>query len=258
MSNNKKNIDNYKNLGQTQIYLFFVCTLLFFVSFTGFNIYQRSFENHFTFIAIISLLLFAYLYLILYLLSGRDIICGQPNANVAFFSTVFPYTFIYLIGIVMLETFPGWIRGFANTFGMTIAKMAGLSNFITENNIVNPSGDKTKDVISQIYNDPITLFNELTLDNYNLTDKGTVEWPQVQNLINKNIIKVLTTENKVELAKFIYIKQYVSYFIWYLLLGIITILVSINHLINHESCLNNSIDSNEFRNYLSKSFENAD
>ena len=114
-------------------------------------------------------------------------------------------------------------------------------------------------IISQIYNDPITLFNEITLDNYN--DKnGQVSWPQVDNLqtegiINLGLDKDITKEG---LAKFIYIKQYVSYFIWYLLLGIITILVSINHLINNENCLNHSVDSNEFRKYLTKSFENAD
>ncbi len=259
---NNKNIDNYKNLGRTQIYLYFVFTLIFFVAFVGSNIYIQNYENHSVFIIIFSLLLFAYLYMILYFLSGREIICGKPNTNVAFNSTIFPFTFIYLIGTVMLETFPGWIRGFANTFGITISNMSGLSDFINDKNLLNDkTTTNTKNILSQIYNDPLTLFNEITLDNYSVDkNNGNITWPQVDNLVNEKIINLGSDSNNTKkgLAKFIYIKQYVSYFIWYLLLGVITILVSINHLINNENCLNNSVDSNEFRKYLSKSFENAD
>ena len=46
----------------------------------------------------------------------QDFICGTQNTSLAFYATLFPYVFIYVLGMLFISVFPGWLRSFSNTF----------------------------------------------------------------------------------------------------------------------------------------------
>ena len=49
--------------------------------------------------------------------------------NLAIISSLYPFSFIFLLGISLLELFPGWIRGFSNTIGMWCINLGGFKEF---------------------------------------------------------------------------------------------------------------------------------
>ena len=52
----------------------------------------------------------------------------QPGR--AFFNTLYPITFIFVEVAMLLEAFPGWVRVFSNTFGMSAARLFGIEDII--------------------------------------------------------------------------------------------------------------------------------
>ena len=254
--------EDYKKIGKNSIYIFFwiifVICLMKCISDTYIKdgsqfIDYKLFNNQKNTIMIVSLLLFFFLFFTNLELSSNDLICGNRNIKVAFMSTFIPFLFIYVLTmIIIILILPGWVRIFSNTFGLTIAKMCYPTLI---KNIFQQSGDKSLQ-FQQLYNDPYVYLNEIELSkieieeqitesnesdevkkDYNITNLGGLDFlpdnikSQLFDIPSKNI----NNNNLYDLMKFLNLKDTIGYFIWITLIGMITILISLNYLLT-ESC----------------------
>lgn len=244
----KKKSDN-SNIGDLEFYILITGTIILFMVLAN----ALDVNSGFTFLPIIYTAVYGcFLFVSLLFISGNEKICGKRNINLAWNSGVFPFSFVFLVGVLLLETFPGWLRGFANTIGVNIVGFMGYDKHIKEN-ILNENEGKT---LQYIYKDPIPLFNELTLDTYMKDQEGKISWEQLTgaNSVFKDVIKGnIEVSNMEILANHIKNKNLISYMIWYILLGTITLFMSINNMISDKRCATTTRDEAEFNKAFSKS-----
>ena len=201
-----------------------------------------------------------------------------------------------------MEVFPGWLRIFSNTFGISAAYMFGIKKIIkdifSESNKeyllknIQASGNNGEPInfqfmktVDLIYNDPLPIINEMDLVTVDTTvnisvsdyesnavkkqqfdaipgpestikDENDVEFKQKQTkkweawelLKQKSILpnKIGGSEDEIQdnktlsilkdkLLMALNIKRDVGYFLWYFLVGIITVQASTNTVLS-ESC----------------------
>lgn len=260
--------EEFKQSAKTTVKKFVVFILIFvtikcIVDFNYFKSYMSSFSIKIFF----SLFLFFYLFVNNLVLTKNSIICGTKNQKIAFFSTFFPYIFIYVLGVVTISILPGWVRSFSNTFGLTIAKMCGLSDLI-ESLFTNQNKEKIQQLkdgetpnikknvlIEKVYNDPDTLINELTTNNISYNGKDII-WPDFQEVLEQYIPKsaLFSEDSDLEKTKekmigYINIKDTIGEYIWLFILSLLTILVSQNHLLS-QNCSSTDKDNSNFQDYL--------
>ena len=162
--------------------------------------------------------------------------CNNPsNVGTAAVATIIPWVVIFGLLNLLLTIFPGWLAAFSNTIGYAVASIIGVSSLFTEKllNVGNPPNRDALKVIQNILSDPSTIINTLTdenvLDFWNKSVK--VE------LFNGNL-EIITNVNDLnsplfyELKKYIMLKNLVSYFIWYLLTGILITSISYNYMLS--------------------------
>jgi hypothetical protein len=134
--------------------------------------------------------------------------------------------------------FPGWLAAFSNTIGYAVASIMGVSSLFTEKllNVDNQNGTRdTLKVIQNILGDPSTIIN--TLNDENIKDFWNKSVSQGVNLFKTDFepIEDETANNNplfYELKKYIMLKNLVSYFIWYLLTGILITSISYNYMLS--------------------------
>ena len=147
----------------------------------------------------------------------------------------------------------GMVTGICNTIGVNIVGFMGYDKHIKEHILKNEDKESH---LEYIYKDPIPLFNELTLDTYMKGENGEISWEQLtgndsvfhrvikdKNSIGENNMKIL--------ANHIKNKNLISYMIWYILLGAITLFMSINNMISDKRCATTTRDETEFNKAFS-------
>ena len=161
--------------------------------------------------------------------------CNSPsNVGTAAIATIIPWVLIFGLLNLLLTMFPGWLAAFSNTIGYAVASIVGISSLFTEKllNVGTPPNKDALKVIQNILSDPSTIIN--TLNNEN-----------VLNFWNKSVdvklfkdgfepIDNVNANNSplfYELKKYIMLKNLVSYFIWYLLTGILITSISYNYML---------------------------
>lgn len=250
----------------TIIFFWITLVLIFLKTLFDYQCYKASAQYSNIILGIFSAFFFVFLYINNVKFTEDEMVCGKKNMKIAFIHTFIPYIFIYLLGIIILNIFPGWVRSFANTFGLSIVKMRGLGDTIEkwlgEKN-TNSENKKFLILIERIYNDPDVLINELYVDDAQFDESGNITW-NVFEMVDRNIkgngqqSDNITPEEqknkqkiKRELIGFINIKNTIGQYIWALLLSIITILTSRNALLN-ESCYdgNSSKYDSNYQNYI--------
>jgi len=136
------------------------------------------------------LILFVYLILIFLgcysiNLALSESLCGSYQFSSAFIYTLFPWAIVFGIMIMLLESFPGWLAPFSNTFGYFIAKMSGLPTLMQKifKSSANSSGlDKsTLQALANIYSDPSILINEVSPSNFETF------WSRMKPLLRANV-----------------------------------------------------------------------
>ena len=185
----------------------------------------------------------------------HKIACNDPNGYVAIYSTIMPFAFIFILGGSIINLFPGWLRSFSNTFGLTFVQLCGYTLYDPDNksdeSIIVPdltiTGPEIKTAVEKFYNDPDVLINEMQIDND--------EYQKNKEQINKILEPIgcqLNNNNDGynSLVKYIKIKETVGYAIWFLLLGLLTILTSQNSILSEE-CNKNVSDDKTFKKYIS-------
>ncbi len=175
-------------------------------------------------------------------------ICGITQWNTIFVITFVPWLLIFGIVSVLLIIFPGWKVPFANTFGYLAVKIGGLktlfnNDFINSNIQSNPgelekAGMSVGRAIQYIYGNESLLINEIPFQEG--TDSKGQPISREENL--ENFIKTMQSvmifkenispESKSKLYKLLLVKDLVSEYIWYLLVGILIASVSYNYIIN--------------------------
>lgn len=226
------------SFGQWTISIYLWCLFIFIVikCIVDSNI-QYSEITNISFFMLFSLFFFAYLIGTNWHLTSNELVCnGKKNDQLGFYATIFPYVFVYVIGMVLVHIFPGWLRSFSNTFGLTIVRMCGYEN--TVKSIFKQ--DDTKDTaIKVIYDDPDIFINELILDDEDLS--GTIRD------ITKN--QDIKEEDIKDLKHFMNIKETIGTYIWVGIFSLITILISHNYMLS-ENCSSNIENEDKFQKYL--------
>ena len=165
-------------------------------------------------------------------------ICNSPsNVGTAAVATIIPWILIFGLLNLLLTMFPGWLAAFSNTIGYAVASIVGVSSLFTEKllNVENQYGTRdTLKVIQNILSDPSTIINTLNDENVlNFWNKSvTVKLFKTDfQLIKVDDGKTPDNELFYELKKYIMLKNLVSYFIWYLLTGILITSISYNYML---------------------------
>lgn len=209
------------------IYVFTGITLVYFI----FKYFMPGIEST-LFIIYFLLVLSSQFGLNIYLAKQM---CNSPsNVGTAALATFIPWLFIFGLLNLLLSVFPGWLSAFSNTIGYAIASVAGVASFFTDKllNVGNTSSKDAFKVIQNVTNDPSTIINTINDEN-------------IENFWNKSI-KVQFFNNFqevqpgieppppefVQLKNFIRLKNIVSYFIWYLLTGILITSISYNYMLS--------------------------
>ena len=180
-------------------------------------------------------------------------LCGSIQYMLAFYSTFIPWTIIFGTLQMLLILIPGWLRPFSNTFGYVAARLFGPEEIIK--NIFKSPADKTQSVeaLNHIYNDPSQIINELPTNKEKLLEKLTEM--ETSGLIKKNIIITETDKNIKDLLYILYLKDNVSYLIWYLLTGITVINVTKGYLLNSTCEQNITQMEEDYDDYLAQKAE---
>tara|TARA_B100000123_G_C25736544_1_gene431764 strand:- start:1151 stop:1933 length:783 start_codon:yes stop_codon:yes gene_type:complete len=251
---------------------------------------------------------------------SNDLVCGEPQFSSAFYSTLYPTVFIFMVVALFLEIFPGWLRVFTNTFGIGAAYMFGIKNiikdiftesnrqYLIQNNKTSGNNAEQNDfqfmkTLDLIYNDPLPVINELDLtetdvpvrisvtdydsdrvkaeefdsikgnesivqdeNNVQYKQKITKKWAAWELLKEKSIIpnQTINPNNnnnniddnknleilKEKLQLVLNVKRDVGYFLWYFLIGIITVQASTNTVLSETCSISKSNIDKSYLNFI--------
>jgi hypothetical protein len=160
--------------------------------------------------------------------------CNSPsNVGTAALATFIPWLFIFGLLNLLLKVFPGWLSAFSNTIGYAIASVAGVASLFTDQllNVGKPPNTDAFKVIQNVTNDPSTIINTINDENIeNFWNKSIDvqffnQFPQVKSGAEP-------PPQFTQLKNFIRLKNIVSYFIWYLLTGILITSISYNYMLS--------------------------
>ena len=163
--------------------------------------------------------------------------CNSPsNVGTAAVATIIPWILIFGLLNLLLTMFPGWLSAFSNTIGYAVASVFGASSLFTEKLLNDTGKAKDKDafiVIKNILSDPSTVINTLNTDNIVGFWNKSISVELFKNEL-KSVDDSVTPETNslfFELKKYIVLKDLISYFIWYLLTGILITSISYNYML---------------------------
>lgn len=251
-----------KSVIQIHLWLLFIFVILKCI--LDFNVLKmHTYSIYFVFL--FSVLFFIYLFAQNMIMTKDSLVCGKENTRLGFYATVFPYVFIYMLGMMIVHLFPGWLRSFSNTFGLTVVRMCGYDITVSEifkrsnettssnpSNTPSATGKTGEQIIDQLYNDPDVFINELDLNQvkFGEADNDEIQWgtlDEVKKELKEDM--VLDNQKKKDLIGYLNIKDTVATYIWVGMLSTLTILVAQNRLLA-ENCTSKVENTTEFQEYL--------
>ena len=238
------------------------------------------FQHRYIILMLFSVVFFIFLFSYNVTYTKQPYVCGTQNVSLAFYATIFPYIFIYMLGIMIITVFPGWLRSFSNTFGLTIIRFCGYEKTIAEfQKLLKPDKEpnlsamnqspgvseskqgeevqqnQTIDAINNIFNDPSVFINELEYPEIKDNDLDIVNWNHFNNVMKNITVNETATLDKdkkdvaTDIVRYMSIKDTISTYIWVGLLSTITILVGQNRLIG-ETCNAPVVNDDKFQKYI--------
>ena len=174
-------------------------------------------------------------------------ICGAYNMSTALTATLVPWICIFGITCLCLTNIPGWLRVFSNTFGSSVAVMAGMNEIVSKifekqsNNSTVSDSDITE-AANLLYANRNKFINEINMDFSQNTVTKAIEWPTLYGILN--FMKIPYNNKQKEIEELYYmleLKEDAGYFLWMILIGSISVLISTNSLLL-SSC--NSVEFN--------------
>lgn len=208
---------------------------------------------------------------------------NSETSSKAFFKTIFPFLIIFCFGILIIIKTPTWVHPFSNTIGVFIIKLiyqGQFNDFIDNLNQSKPSQpsefDPQDTINPNAYQQPninpieeppnksnnkenknkiLKLFSELNLDDIT-SNCEEINMDEVTKYIEDNYeditIHISDDEILKRLLYYLITKKVISLNVWSILLGIVTILISINRTLDG-ICNNITLNQDEFEQYLEKS-----
>jgi len=160
-------------------------------------------------------------------------VCGSYNITSALSATLIPWIFIFGLSCVCLVFIPGWLRVFSNTIGHMVANWPfpnGLNKIVndiftgkTSSSIDN---EQIRETVNLLYTNRSKFINEIELD-YEIDTSGT-NWPSLNKILDFMKITHPSVELYQKLYNVLLLKENVGYFIWLILIGSISVLISTN------------------------------
>ena len=137
-----------------------------------------------------------------------------------------------------LTNIPGWLRVFSNTFGSGIASMAGMNEIVSRifNKPVNQAGTDS-DIIEAanlLYANRNKFINEVNMDFTEDSGTNIIEWPSLYGILNFMKISYNEPEKQKDIRKLhnmLELKEDAGYFLWMIIIGSISVLISTNSVI---------------------------
>ena len=227
-------------------YFTFVTALAFVLKFYMAKSYSSRNQSIFSLvITVVYLAIILFIQLYVNYQNAKDKCGGTPQLVASINYTVIPNLFIFGALILILMLMPGWKAPFSNTLGYLIVWIAGVNNSFFK--ILKQDNNQNK-LLQMVYKDPSTMINEITPENFDLFiarmagKNGGVEalpvaktTPQSQERFSErnqaggrrkqkggNSPSILTSNYKEHLPglyNFVVIKDMISEFIWYALVG---------------------------------------
>ena len=173
--------------------------------------------------------------------NAKDKCGGTPQLVASINYTAIPNLFIFGALILILLLMPGWKAPFSNTLGYLIVWLAGVNNSFFK---ILKQDNNQNQLLQMVYKDPSTMINEITPENFDLFiarmngKNGGVEAlpvakaepvpsaPPMKGGRRKqrggNSTSILSADYKQHLPglyNFVVIKDMISEFIWYALVG---------------------------------------
>ena len=258
--------DGLQNIGNTHLLGYsIVCTIYLIILFNR----NKNIDNYHFYI------FFFMSFFVQFLLNIYDIyttdLCKSANdvnkITIIIMHTFIPWIFILGVGKGLLSIFPGWLRIFSNTIGMSFAyDMLYKKTIYDEINTPlavkgDPNNQENISLLNKILSDPKKILNEIditSIENDEELDKFYREKlnkisPELfrtegsvmtkENIDKKIFTKTVTGQDGKEITLQMcnieyYILQLLKYkniigqAIWYILFGLIAVLISTNSIIN--------------------------
>ena len=145
-------------------------------------------------------------------------LCGSVQTTSSFMMTVIPNVLMFGLIIIIFNFFPGWKAPFSNTIGYLAAWAGGIKKLFIEMIITAPGGRKSVD---DIYNNPSLMINEITPANFDTF---------MTELLKDKKIGTGAKKYYDKLYKLVTLKDSVSEFFWYWMIGLVVITTSYNAL----------------------------
>jgi len=229
------------NIGPTSLISYISFTLIFFIIKNKFDFPGTSWI--WGFLIITGIIQFANnLYITKY-----PEICGDYNMTSAISATIVPWVCIFGVTCLCLIYIPGWLRVFSNTFGSGIAALAGINEIIT--NIFTKSTNSTNEVdikltetANLLYTNRNKFINEINMDYTKDPITQKIDWPSLYSVLD--FMKIPRDNKDKDISNLYYmlkLKEDAGYFLWMILIGSISVLISTNSLLL-SSC--NSVEFN--------------
>ena len=106
--------------------------IFIYIIYGGLRIYNNDYDGSIIFYltSFIALFFFIFLLVSTNAMLANELLCGKSKSGKAFIFMIFPFLFIFGLGNLLLYTFPGWLRGFSNTFGLYLAQLLGMNKIL--------------------------------------------------------------------------------------------------------------------------------
>lgn len=224
-----------KNIGPTSLISYISFTLIFFII-----------KNKFGFTGALWIWFFLIISGIIQFINNLYItkypeICGAYNVSSALTATLVPWICIFGLICLCLTTISGWLRVFSNTFGVSIATLAGMNETVSKifdkptptNQVVSEESLNISEAANLLYANRNKFINEVDIRDYNedpVTKK--IDWPSLYSIMNFMKIPFEGKETEIkELYQKLLLKEDAGYFLWILLIGGVSVLISTNSLL---------------------------
>ena len=128
---------------------------------------------------------------------------------------------------------------FSNTFGSGIASMAGMNEIVSRifNKPVNQTTKTDSDITEAanlLYANRNKFINEVNMDFTEDPGTNKIEWPSLYGILNFMKISYVEDEKQKDIRKLhnmLELKEDAGYFLWMIIIGSISVLISTNSVI---------------------------
>lgn len=164
-------------------------------------------------------------------------VCGTYNTSSALTATLVPWVCIFGVTCLCLTNIPGWLRVFSNTFGSIIASMAGMNEIVSKifeksNQTATKTDSDIIEATNLLYANRNKFINEINMDFTEDPSSKKIEWPSLFGIMNFMGIPINGKDKEIKnLYNMLELKEDAGYFLWMIIIGSISVLISTNSVI---------------------------